>query len=181
MIQEKIVRDDLLYHSAHGLCQVNEVIKEKRAGKEVFCYSIVPKATAKMRVRFIIADSDMETSGFHPPISTKEANEILKYLKAQDAADSSENASKAARYPIQENHPWSLAKGILSFSCEDSEIKDQRKLQMLRRFAKGLVEELAFVLKISLKEMAMRIRKCLGSISKINPLVLDALERACAD
>jgi len=39
---EKIVQGDLLYHSVHGLCRVNEVIKQNPANKDV-SYSIVPK------------------------------------------------------------------------------------------------------------------------------------------
>ncbi len=179
MIQEKIVRDDLLYHSAHGLCRVNELIKENRSGKEVLCYSLVPKTATKMKVRFVIADYDMEASGFHPLVSLKEANKIMKYLRAGDVtATGLNNEPEPVSHFAQENHPWVLARGILAFSHQGPEVKDQRKRQALERSAKGLVGELAFVFKITLKETAIRIRKCLNGTSRVNPLVLDALEQA---
>lgn len=179
MIQEKIVRDTLLYHSAHGLCRVDELIREMRSGKEVLSYALVPKLATKMKVRFVVSDLDMEMSGFHPLVSVKEANEILEYLKAGEIETAlPAKIPQSDDHSAQENHPWNLAKGILSLSSQNFEIKDQRKRQILRRFAKGLVGEFAFVFKMTLKETSLKIRKSLGGISKINPLVLDALEQA---
>ena len=179
MMQEKIVRGDLMFHSAHGVCRVNDLIKEDCSGKEVLSYSLVPKMATRMKVRFVIADSDLEISGFHHLVSIKEANEILEYLKAGDVttAQSADKLEIDDR-SIQENHPWSLAKGILSSSYQELNVRDQRKRQVLSRAAKGLVEELAFVFKITFKEAAVKIRKCLAGISRVNPLVLSALEQA---
>ena len=52
---------------------------------------------------------------------------------------------------------------------------------MLERSAKGLVGELAFVFKSTLKEAATKVQKSLGNTSKINPLVLVALAHASED
>lgn len=68
-------------------------------------------------------------------------------------------------------------------TCVDDkfEAKDQRKRQKLEQSAKGLVGELAFVLKMTLKETASRIQKSLGNASKINRSVLVALANASED
>ena len=165
MIPAEIVQGDLLYHSVHGLCRVREIIKEKK----ILYYSLVPKTTSHMKVRFVIAISDIETSGFHLLVSLKEANEILDYFKAGDLTE------------VQDKQTWALAKAILSFSRDKSEVKDQRKRQALERSANGLVRELALVLEVSVEEAAARVRKSLGRASKINPLVLDALSHAIDD
>ncbi len=168
---QKIGQGDLLYHAVHGLCRVDEIMNENQSGKEVLRYSLVPKvANNKMKVRFVLAGADLETSGFHGLISLKEANKILEYLEAGDiAAESS---------PRPKDQAWELAKVILSFSRENWEVKDQRKRQMLERSAKGLVGELAFVFKTTLKEAAVKVRKSLGDGSKINLSVLTALAHA---
>jgi hypothetical protein len=81
----------------------------------------------------------------------------------------------------QDTQTWNLAQSILSFSKDDLELKDPRKRQALERSARGLVGELSWVLKIPLKETVSRVRKSLKSASRVNPLVLTALEQACED
>lgn len=183
MIQEEIAQGDLLFHAVHGLCRVDEVDKQSQSGREVICYSLVPKVSNRMKVRFLIAGADMDASGFHVLISIKEANEILEYLKAQDrtALPPIREAKAGSPSPLPENQAWGLARAILSFSRPDLDIKDQRKRQMLDRSAKGLVRELALVLKMNLKETAAKVRKSLGDAPKINPSVLVALTRAGED
>ncbi len=179
MIQEKIVLGDLLYHSAHGLCRVNELIKENHTDKKVLRYALVPKVATRMRARFVIESPSMQASGFHHLVSVNEANEILEYLAAGETeVIPSGSEAKAERHSTQENHPWNLAKEILSSCGQDFEAKNKRKLQALERSVKGLVGEFAFVFKITAKETAVKIRKCLRGISKINPLVLSMLEEA---
>ena len=166
MTPKKIVEGNLLYHAAHGLCWVNGVITEDQSGKKVPCYSLIPKVMNQMKTRFIIGVADIEGSGFHAIISPKEANRLLRYLKIGN--------SKA----IQQNQTWLLAQNILSCAYDKSKVKDQRKRQIVERSVKGLVGELAFVFKMTLKETAEKIQKQLGTISRINPLVLAALENA---
>ncbi len=170
MIQKKIVRDDLLYHMVHGLCRVNQVTKESQSGREVLSYSLVPKMPTRMKVRFVISAVDMEASGFHSPVSPKKANEILEYLKAG-------NSTAVA----EEDQTWNLAKTIFSSSHDSPEIKDTKKRQILERSAKGLVGELAFALKMTMKETATKVQKSLGDASKISPMVLSALAHAGED
>ena len=170
MRQKDIVQGDLLYHAVHGLCRVDEVESENRAGKEVPRYSLVPKTANKMKVRFVVSAIDLGISGFHAPVSSKAANEILDYLKA----------GTLTAIP-EEEQAWGLAKAILSSSHDRPEFKDARKRQMLERSAKGLVGELAFVLKMTLKEMSVSIQKSLGNASQISPMVLTALAHAGED
>ncbi len=170
MVQEEFTEGDLLYHSVHGVCRMDRKIEQTQSGKKVRCYSLTPKALNNMKVRFIIGVKDIEVSGFHTIVSPKEANQILDYLKERDNTDVS-----------VKNETWTLAKTILDLSREKADARDQRKRQMLERSVKGLLGELAFVLKITLKETATRIQKSLGSPSKINPLVIGALANAAED
>ncbi len=177
MIQVKVSQGDLLYHAVHGLCRVDDLLKENQAGKETLSYSLVPKVANRMKERFIITSTDLQESGFHVLISLKEANEILACLQSGKM----ENKRLAESASCSENQVWDLAKDIWSFSRETLEIKDHKKRQTLERSAKGLIRELAYVLQITLKETAAKVRKCLGDTPKINPTVLVALVRASGD
>jgi hypothetical protein len=176
MIQEKIAQGDLLYHAVHGLCRVDEIGRQKESGKEVLSYSLVPKVANRMKVRFVIADTDLKASGFHALVSLKEANEILAYIEAGDIeAIPSAVGARAAASSRPENQAWELAREVMTFSREHVEVKDQRKRQVLERSVSGLVRELAFVFKATLKETAGKVRRSLGETPKINPSVLAAL------
>jgi len=163
---KKTAGNDLLFHPAHGLCRVERMIEQDRSGQKVLCYSLVPKAMNKMKVRFVVAVSDAESSGFHRVISAKEAGKLLDYLKGGDGS------------AVQTNPAWVLARNILSFSADKLKTRDLRKRQLLEHSIKGLVGELACAFKISLKETASYIEKSLTKVSKVDPLVLAALDRA---
>ena len=169
MNPKKILEGDLLYHPVHGLCRMERMIQQNQSGKKVPCYSVAPKITNKMRVRFIISVNDIESSGFHGLISTKEANDILDYLKAGDTRT------------VQTKQTWALAQSILTFAADKLGTKDQRKRKMLEYSVKGLVGELACALKTSLKEASAKVQKSLGQISKMNLLVRTALANAADD
>lgn len=177
----KISQGELLFHAVHGLCRVDRVNREKRDGKESSSYELVPKVPNKMRMRYVIADTDLEVSGFHALFSTKDAEKILSYFKAGhvEKVPAGVNLRDEASF-AQETQPWSLAQAILSFSREREKLKDQRKLQILERSAKGLVGELSCVLNVSLKKSAEMVKKSLGG-SRINPQVIAALELVCEE
>lgn len=167
-MQKQLVRDDLIFHSAYGLCKVSEIIKENRSGEEILCYVIVPKVSSRSSVRFIVPVSTMEISSFHTLISPEEANEIIEYIK--------KGIDDPSFKETGENHPWNLAKELLYLSGSKADIKDQKKRQTVKRSVKGLVEELALVSKTTFEEMAVKIQKYLGNISTINTIILQALE-----
>ncbi len=160
-MKDTIAKDDLLFHSVHGLCRVATVTPSAQP-KEVN-YSLLPVSSNKGKVRFIIPESSLENSGFSKLISVKEANAILDYFKTGDKKDS------------ECGQAWTLAETVWSESYGTEAVKDKKKRQLLERSVNGLVGELAFVLNSTLKQIAERIQRNLGAISKINPLVLTVL------
>jgi RNA polymerase-interacting CarD/CdnL/TRCF family regulator len=178
----KISQGELLFHAVHGLCRVDRVNREKIAGKETYSYELVPKVPNKMRMRYVISENDLVMSGFHELFSVKEAGKILNYFKAGDVerVPTGVIVRDEASF-AQETQPWNLAQAILSFSQEKDKLKDQRKLQILERSAKGLVGELSCVLNVSLKKSVEMVKKSLGNPSRVNPQVLAALELVCEE
>ncbi len=168
MIQTKIVQGSLLYHAAHGLCSVKKMTRES----EAMFYSLEPKSANKMKMRFIIPADGMTSSGFHSLMSASEANAILNYLQKGELSQLAEGTDHEAS---------SVAKQILSFCHDRKEVRDQRSRQRMKFLVHGLVEELSIVLKMTLKEMAEIIRRRLGHVPNINPLVISALEHAGED
>jgi len=167
MAQKQITQGDLLFHAVHGVCRVDEVDKKGPVSREAVNYSLVPNNANKMKVRFVVPAAEMKLSGFHALVSRKGAEEILEYLKDGDFTAGSE-----------EDQTWTLAKAIFTSSHDELGMKDARKRQALERSARGLVGELAFVLKMTLKEMVVSIKKSLGNPSRINPTLLAALTHA---
>ncbi|HXV27473.1 MAG TPA: hypothetical protein VD913_00765, partial [bacterium] len=70
-MNELIIKDDLLYHSVHGLCRVAQVSRKPET-KEV-SYSLLPVPANRAKIRFIIPQSSFENSGFSKLITVKEA------------------------------------------------------------------------------------------------------------
>lgn len=156
-----IAKHDLLFHSTHGLCRVVAVTQAAESAE--ISYSLLPVSSNRAKVRFIIPASSLENSGFSKPISVKEAHSILEYFKTGAKKDS------------ECGQAWTQSVMIWTESCGKSSVKDARKRQRLERSVKGLVSELAFVLKITAREIADRIQKNMGAVANINPLVLAAL------
>ncbi len=169
-------RGSLLYHSSHGPCRVKDVIKQTESGKDQFYYSLESKQTRFKRARFLIDSTQVETSGFHPAISSKEANQILEYLKTRNAEDATlgKEQHKVILNLIEDNAPWSFGKVILIFSREKDGKGAKGKREMLGRAAKGLISELSFALEITEEEALIRMKKSLRR-SSVNSWVLDTL------
>lgn len=170
MSLKELSTGDLLFHPVHGACRVDDIVNESHSGSRVRCYSLVPKTASRMKVRFVVSVADVEASGFHSPISPKKAREILDYLKAGVLAAVPDN-----------EQAWALARAILTFQRDKPELRDARKRRALENSAKGLVGELAFVFKMTLKDTAASVQKSLGNVSQISPLVLAALTQAGKD
>jgi len=171
---------DLLYHSVHGICRVNEVAgKSKEA-----VYTLAPKVPSRMKLRYVVAAKDLGESGFHTPITSREANRILEFLKTRRPAvpvKAPEPGKKPEGSFAENNTTWALAQLIQICSADDNQAKDQKKRQNLQRAATGLVRELAFALEVPLKDAAEKIRGSLKKASRIHPLVAGALENAAED
>ena len=167
---EKISPGDLLYHSAHGLCRVQDIIKKHESSKNVSYVSLVPKLATQMKIRFEVPLDEIVASGFHAPVTFENAEDILDYLKSGDLEASPELT--------QDHQTWALAKTLLEFSNGGIEAKDQRKRQILERSVNGLVRELSFVMKITVKETVAKVRKSLDVTAKNNPLIMAALTHA---
>lgn len=170
LLRKEWAPGDHLFHAVHGVCRVADIVNESHSGSEVRCYSLVPNTTNRAKVRFVVSVVDVQASGFHAPVSPKEGREILEYLKA----------GVLASVP-DKDQAWTLARALLSSQHDRPELKDARKRQMLERSAKGLVGELAYVLKMTLKDAAASVQRSLGSVSQISPMVLAALTQAGRD
>jgi RNA polymerase-interacting CarD/CdnL/TRCF family regulator len=170
-------RGTLLYHSSHGPYRVKDVIGQKESGKDQYFYSLESKQTRFKGARFLIDSSQVETSGFHPAISSKEANQILAYLKTSDPDDRKLGAGqpKMVMSLIQENAPWSFARVILIFSREPDGKAAKGKREMLNRAVRGLALELSFALEIPEEEAIVKMKKSLQSSTKANSWALEAV------
>ncbi len=158
---QKILKNDLLFHPVHGLCRVS-IMTQPEEEKEL-SYTLVPVTTNRGKIRFVLPKSALKDSGFSKLISTKEGKAILDYFKTGKKADS------------KNSQAWELAELICSESRGKESVKDARKRQRLDYAVKGLTNELAFVLKMSLDEVAEKIEQNLSRLSAINPLVMTAL------
>jgi len=170
-------RGVLLYHSSHGPCHVKDIIKQTESGKDQYYYSLESKQTRFKGARFLIDTDQVESSGFHPAISSKEANQILAYLKTSDPEDRKLGASqpKTVVSLIQENAPWSFARVVLIFSREPGGKAAKGKREMLNRAVRGLALELSFALEIPEEEAIARMKKSLQSSAKANSWALEAV------
>ena len=170
-------RGSLLYHSSHGPCRVVDVIKQTQSVKDKYYYSLESKQPRFRGARFLIDTDQVETSGFHPAISPKEANRILSYLNTSDPEDRQlgDKQPKVILGLIQENAPWSFARVIQIFSRERDGKGAKGKREMLGRAARGLVLELSFALEIPEEEALVKMRKSLQRSAKVNSWALETL------
>jgi len=159
-VSEKIEKDDLVFHSVHGLCRVAEVTR--KTPSEESRYVLLPASSNRAKVRFVMPESSLKESGFGLLISVKAARAILEYFKT--GVEKKTGCSQA----------WQQAELIWAESRSKDPVKDSRRRQRVDRAVKGLAGELAFVLQMSLTEVVDKIQKNLGRISAINPLVLAA-------
>ncbi|MFA6601195.1 MAG: hypothetical protein WC352_09545 [Candidatus Omnitrophota bacterium] len=159
-----IAKDDLLFHFVHGLCRVAQVFPADR--KAELSYSLLPVAVSQAKVRFLIPQSSMEESGFGKLITAREARDILDFFKTGTKKDS------------QCNQAWMQASLIRSEARSREPIKDARKRQRLEHSVRGLAGAMALVLKVSPSRALGQIRKNLGAVARINPLVLTVLENS---
>jgi len=170
-------KGDLLYHSSHGPCRIKDILKETQSGKSRYCYELESRQAHLGRSRFLVDTDQVETSGFHPAISRKEANRILNYLKTNDPKDRSLGMKQAQVVLglIEENTPWAFARAILILARETNGKGAKGKREMLGRAAKGLAFELAFAFAIPNEEGVLLMKKSLKQKAKTNPWALETI------
>ena len=173
-------RGCLLYHSSHGPCRVKDIVKQTQSGKDQYYYSLESKQPRFKGAKFLIDSNQVETSGFHPAISPKEANQILDYLRTTKPEDRllGKEQPKIILSLIEKNAPWAFARVVSIFSHENDGKGAKGKREMLLRAAKGLIFELDFALEIPEEEGLLRMKKSLKRSNKVNPWVLDTI--SCA-
>ena len=172
----EITRGDLLYHAVHGVCRVQEIVKQVRSDEEVSYCAMVPHRTQTSQVRFLVALEEIDLSGFHELISLEEAEKIVEYFKAGHTSPVEAPVSFA-----QDTRTWALAKTLMLCSRDEVVAKDQKRRQFLSRSAKGLIGELAFVFNVPLKKAALMVQSHLARTARINPTVLAALAQISED
>ncbi len=167
-MKETILKDDLLFHGSHGLCRVSAILPPEQRGGDV-SYSLLPVVASRGKVRFVISEKSLESSGFCKLISVDEANSILDFFKTGSSKDS------------RNSQAWALSVTIWSEASNKDSMKDMRKRQRLERSVRGITGELAYVLKSTVKDVAERIQRNLGPVADLNPLLVSALANADRD
>jgi len=162
-MKEPISMNDLFFHPVHGLCRVESIRRSGQGEESKYALQPIPKYRGD--VRFIIPESALENSGFSKLMTVKTGNAILEYFKTGEEKDAVESPA------------WQLANLIRTESMGKEAVKDSRRRQQVDRAVKGLVGELAYVLKMNLKEVARKIQNNLQHLSVINPLVLNAFTK----
>ncbi len=167
---------NLLYHSSHGPCRVKEVIKQMQGGKEQFYYSLESKQTRFKGARFLIDIHQVETSGFHPAISAKEANKIMEFLRCGELDELATGAEqpKVVLSLIEQNNSWAFARVLLIYALEKDGKAAKGKREMLTRAVRGLVNELSYSLEIPEEDAVMKMKKNLRC-RKVNSWTLETL------
>ncbi len=161
-VAKKISKNELLFHSVHGLCRVTEVTK-KAAATPAAC-SLRPVAQTRSNSRFMVPLDLLESSGFNRMVPVQDALEILEYLKNGKKKESAEG------------NAWTLAVTLRTEARSKEVLKDKRKAQQINQLVKSLANEIAIVLSFTVADARQKIRESLSPDSKINPLVLAALE-----
>jgi RNA polymerase-interacting CarD/CdnL/TRCF family regulator len=153
-----------------------DVVKQIQSGKDQYYYSLESRQARFKGAKFVIDVDQVETSGFHPVICSKEANRILAYLKTKDPKDKvlGSEQPKIVLGLIEKNTPWTFAKVVLIFSHEKDGKVAKGKREMFCRAARGLVSELSYALEVPEEEALLRVKKCLQS-AKANVWVYDVL------
>ena len=160
-MKAKVAKDDLLFHSVHGLCRVAAVSTPPSVPE--ISYTLIPVTLTHAKVRFTVPKNSLESSGFNKLIKTKDAKEILEYFRTGVKKNSAGGSA------------WLLAMTIWTEACSKESVKDVRRRQRLERSVHGLAEELALVLKTSAFEIAEKMQDNLSKMTVVNPVVLAAL------
>ncbi len=160
-MSKKILKNEFLFHSVHGLCRV-AAVKHAAPSTESSC-SLTPVPQSRSRSRFTVPLDLLESSGFNRMISPKDALAILNYLKTGKKDKSAQG------------NAWNLAVTLRTESRSKEIIKDKRKGQQLSQLVRSLTNEMAIVMQSTYEEARIKIQENLAPDSDINPVILSAL------
>lgn len=160
-MSKKILKSELMFHGAHGLCRVTELTK-KTATTSATC-SLRSMSQSRSKARFTVPVDMLEAAGFNKLVSAKEAAAILDYFKTGDKKE------------FKQGHAWTVAIMLREESCSKVPMKDKLKARKLGVLVRSLVSELAIALQLTFDETIFKIKENLETVSKINPLILASL------
>jgi RNA polymerase-interacting CarD/CdnL/TRCF family regulator len=173
-------RGDVLFHSIHGLCLVKGIIG-KPSGLEGLSYWIEPARPGKHLSRYFVGVYQAIQSGFHRPISKKETEDIFVSFrcgKTEPENFPNENYSLRLRTVAQGNTAQAFAE-VLLMAVSKQLYCDRGESKIVKHAAEALAQEIAIVLKISVKKAFSLIRKNLRSHLVVHPWLGDIL--TCKD
>lgn len=169
---KKMKIGDWLYHPIHGVVRIQRITSEKKEGKTIARYTLIPQIESSMKVQYVISAEEVESSGFHAVISKKEAQKILDYLKEGEIEETPRALDFSQKIPlVEQNEPWTLVKILLCCVCSQPDARERRTRQELERAAKGLIQELAFVFDATTEETIAMVREAIEVKQEINPVV----------
>ena len=157
-------RNDILYHSVHGLCVVKGVLG-KPGGSEGMRYWIEPCRPGKHLARYFVDVRQSHLSGFHRLMTVAETEEMFESFR-RGKMNSEENPTgdlcSQLRVMVKRNTPESFAEMLLkAVSFKSDNTHGEGKL--VKRAADALSQEIALVLKVSPKKACSMIRRNLRS------------------
>lgn len=169
-------RGDVLFHSIHGLCVVKGIVG-KHSGLEGLSYWIEPARSGKHLSRYFVGVHQAIQSGFHRPISKREIESLFESFhggKTEPKNFSHEDYSFRLRTISQGNTAQAFAK-VLQMAVSKRLYCDRGESKLVKHAAEALAQEIAVVLKITVKKAFSLIKKHLRSHLAVHPWLNDIL------
>jgi len=160
---QTIIKDDLFFHSSHGVCRVSGIQNPRAA--QGCSYILSPLARDRGKARFVIDREAFEASGFNRLTSPAEGQAVLEYFRTGKSTFK------------KDTEIWRRAQLIRKESLSRTLGADGRKRQEIERAIKGLVKELACVLETPIEEISKKIKDSLSRKAVMNVVVLNAFLR----
>lgn len=161
---KQILKNELLFHSTHGLCRV-ATVTYAAPSIEASC-SLITVPQSRSKSRFTVPLDLLSNSGFNRLVTPRDALAILDYLKTGEKKKSAQG------------NAWSMAETLRAEARSKEIIKDKRRGQELNQLVKSFANELTIALQSTLRETLAKIQESLEPLSKVNPVIITALTNA---
>lgn len=171
----------VLFHPVHGPCVVKEILQKPELGG--LCYWLQPREAGPARANFFVGVSRLRKEGFHPPLSTHKAKMIIEYLRKGPGRNVSRPEDRIEQISslIQDNTPLAFVKILHLLSRVKTDKFMWKEREGLDHAIGGLIQEIAFVMKISAASAAGKVRQSLSRTLRANPHIRKLLERLSRD